>query len=282
MAYSEALIKDLQRKAIQIRANILEMIPPGKVGHLGGSSSIADVMAALYFHTMKVSKTDPKEPTRDRLIMSKGHAVLVQYACLAELGYFDRSELGKVKTFNGMLQGHPDMDRTPGIEAVTGSLGQGLSVSLGMALGLRLDKSASRVYAILGDGELAEGQIWEAVMAARVFRASNLTAIVDWNGVQATSTTAEIFPIENLVEKWKAFGWNVIEIDGHDMVQVLEALDAAKAYTEGPTAILAHTVKGKCFPFAEGKAKYHNASMTEDEYKTAWECIANMKREVEA
>jgi transketolase len=258
------------------------MIPPGKVGHLGGSSSIADVMAALYFHTMKVSKTDPKEPTRDRLIMSKGHAVLVQYACLAELGYFDRSELGKVKTFNGMLQGHPDMDRTPGIEAVTGSLGQGLSVSLGMALGLRLDKSASRVYAILGDGELAEGQIWEAVMAARVFRASNLTAIVDWNGVQATSTTAEIFPIENLVEKWKAFGWNVIEIDGHDMVQVLEALDAAKAYTEGPTAILAHTVKGKCFPFAEGKAKYHNASMTEDEYKTAWECIANMKREVEA
>jgi transketolase len=282
MAYSEALIKDLQRKAIQIRANILEMIPPGKVGHLGGSSSIADVMAALYFHTMKVSKTDPKDPTRDRLIMSKGHAVLVQYACLAELGYFDRSELGKVKTFNGMLQGHPDMDRTPGIEAVTGSLGQGLSVSLGMALGLRLDKSASRVYAILGDGELAEGQIWEAVMAARVFRASNLTAIVDWNGVQATSTTAEIFPIENLVEMWKAFGWNVIEIDGHDMVQVLEALDAAKAYTEGPTAILAHTVKGKCFPFAEGKAKYHNASMTEDEYKVAWECIAEMRREVEA
>ncbi len=282
MKYSQELIKELQLKAIQVRANILEMIPPGKVGHLGGSSSIADVMAALYFHTMKVSKTDPKDPTRDRLIMSKGHAVLVQYACLAELGYFDRGELGKVKTFNGMLQGHPDMDRTPGIEAVTGSLGQGLSVSLGMALGLRLDKSASRVYAILGDGELAEGQIWEAVMAARVFRASNLTAIVDWNGVQATSTTAEIFPIENLVEKWKAFGWNVIEIDGHDMVQVLEALDAAKAYTEGPTAILAHTVKGKCFPFAEGKAKYHNASMTEDEYKVAWECIAEMRREVEA
>lgn len=282
MKYSQELIKELQLKAIQVRANILEMIPPGKVGHLGGSSSIADVMAALYFHTMKVSKPGAKDPTRDRLVMSKGHAVLVQYACLAELGYFDRSELGKVKTFNGMLQGHPDMDRTPGIEAVTGSLGQGLSVSLGMALGLRLDKSASRVYAILGDGELAEGQIWEAVMAARVFRAGNLTAIVDWNGVQATSTTAEIFPIENLVEKWKAFGWNVIEIDGHDMVQVLEALDAAKAYTEGPTAILAHTVKGKCFPFAEGKAKYHNASMTEDEYKTAWECIANMRREVEA
>jgi len=282
MEYSQEIVKELKRKAIQIRANILEMIPPGKVGHLGGSSSIADVMAALYFHTMKVSRTNPKDPGRDRLIMSKGHAVLVQYACLAELGYFDRSELGKVKTFNGMLQGHPDMDRTPGIEAVTGSLGQGLSVSLGMALGLRLDKSENRVYAILGDGELAEGQIWEAVMAASVYKASNLCAIIDWNGVQATSTTAEIFPIANLVEKWKAFGWNVIEIDGHDMVQILKALDAAKAYTDGPTAILAHTIKGKCFPFAEGKAKYHNAAMNDEEYKIAWQCIETMKREVEA
>nr|WP_319474023.1 transketolase [uncultured Sphaerochaeta sp.] len=282
MNYSQELVKELQLKAIQVRANILEMIPPGKVGHLGGSSSIADVMAALYFHTMKVNKDDPKDPSRDRLIMSKGHAVLVQYACLAELGYFDRSELGKVKTFEGILQGHPDMDKTPGIEAVTGSLGQGLSVSLGVALGLALDKSESRVYTILGDGELAEGQVWEAVMAASVFKASNLTAFVDWNGVQATSTTAEIFPIENLVEKWKAFGWNVIEIDGHDMVQVLGALDAAKAYKEGPTAIMAHTIKGKCFPFAEGKAKYHNAAMTEEEYKIAWQCIDSMRKEVEA
>jgi transketolase len=282
MNYSQELVKELQLKAIQVRANILEMIPPGKVGHLGGSSSIADVMAALYFHTMKVNKDDPKDPARDRLIMSKGHAVLVQYACLVELGYFDRSELGKVKTFKGLLQGHPDMDKTPGIEAVTGSLGQGLSVSLGVALGLTLDKSENHVYTILGDGELAEGQVWEAVMASSVYKASNLTAIVDWNGVQATSTTAEIFPIENLVEKWKAFGWNVIEIDGHDMVQILGALDAAKAYKEGPTVIMAHTVKGKCFPFAEGKAKYHNAAMTEEEYKTAWQCIDNMRKEVEA
>jgi transketolase len=282
MKYSQELIKSLQLKAIQVRANILEMIPPGKVGHLGGSTSMADIMAALYFHAMKVNPKDPKDPSRDRLVMSKGHAVLVQYACLAELGYFDRKELGRVKTFEGILQGHPDMDKTPGIEAVTGSLGQGLSVSLGMALGLRLEESDSRVYAILGDGELAEGQIWEAAMAAPDYKANNLTAIVDWNGVQATSTTAEIFPIENLVDKWKAFGWHVIEIDGHNMVEVLEALDAAKAYTEGPTAILAHTVKGKCFPFAEGKAKYHNAAMTEDEYKIAWQCIADMKKEVEA
>jgi transketolase len=282
MNYSQDMINDLKRKAIQIRANILEMIPQGKVGHLGGSSSIADVMAALYFHTMRVNANDPKDPSRDRLVMSKGHAVLVQYACLVELGYFEREELAKVKTFSGLLQGHPDMDKTPGIEAVTGSLGQGLSISLGIALGLRLDKSPSRVYTILGDGELAEGQIWEAVMAAPDFKVNNLTAIVDWNKVQATSTTKDIFPIENLVEKWKAFGWNVIEIDGHDMVQILDALQAAKDFVEGPTAILAHTIKGKCFSFAEGKAKYHNAAMTEEEYTVAWECIAQMKREVEA
>jgi transketolase len=282
MKYSTELINDLRMKAIQVRANILEMIPPGKVGHLGGSSSAADFMAALYFHAMRVNKDDPKDPKRDRMIMSKGHAVLVQYACLVELGYFDREELDKVKTFEGILQGHPDMDRTPGIEAVTGSLGQGLSVALGMALGLTLDKSDSRVWAILGDGELAEGQIWEAAMAAAVHKAANLTAIIDLNGVQATSTTAEIFPIENIVEKWKAFGWNVLEIDGHDMAQILEAIDEAKAYTAGPTAIVAHTIKGKCFPFAEGQAKYHNAAMTEEEYKTAWQCIENMKSEVEA
>ena len=282
MNYSQEQVTELKRKAIQVRANILEMIPPGKVGHLGGSSSIADVMAALYFHTMQVNPSDPKDPKRDRLIMSKGHAVLVQYACLVELGYFGREELAKVKTFKGMLQGHPDMDKTPGIEAVTGSLGQGLSVALGLALGFRLDKLPNRVYAILGDGELAEGQIWEAVMAASGYKANNLTAIVDFNGLQATSTTKEIFPIENLVGKWTSFGWNVIEIDGHDMIQILDALEAAKAFTEGPSVILAHTIKGKCFSFAEGKAKYHNASMTEEEYKEAWVCIENLKREVEA
>ncbi|WP_320128402.1 transketolase [uncultured Sphaerochaeta sp.] len=280
MDYSQEQINELKMKAIKVRANILEMIPPGKVGHLGGSSSIADVMAALYFSEMQVNPGNPKDPARDRLIMSKGHAVLVQYACLVELGFFDRSELAKVKTFNGMLQGHPDMDRTPGIEAVTGSLGQGLSISLGMAMGLKLDGNDARVYTICGDGELAEGQIWEAIMASHGFNANNLTAIVDYNGVQATDTTKKIFPIENLCEKWKAFGWNVLEIDGHDMVQILGAIDAAKAYKDGPTVILAHTIKGKCFPFAEGKAKYHNASMTEEEYKIAWECIDRMKREI--
>lgn len=281
MEYSHELIKELKRKAIDVRANILEMIPAGKVGHLGGSSSIADVMAALYFFAMRVNCNDPHDPSRDRLIMSKGHAVLAQYACLVELGYFGRDELAKVKTFDGMLQGHPDMDRTPGIEAVTGSLGQGLSVSLGLALGLRLDGNESRVYTILGDGELAEGQVWEAVMAAAAYTADNLTAIVDFNGLQATSTTAEIFPIENLGKKWQAFGWNVIEIDGHDMPQILTAIDEAKTYKGKPTVIIAKTVKGKCFPFAEGKAKYHNAALTDEEYADALACIEIMRKEVE-
>ena len=176
----------------------------------------------------------------------------------------------------------PRHGQDPGIEAVIGALGQGLSVALGLALGFKLDKLPNRVYAILGDGELAEGQIWEAVMAAHGFKANNLTAIVDFNGLQATSTTKEIFPIENLAGKWSSFGWNVIEIDGHDMVQILDALEAAKAFTDGPSVILAHTVKGKCFAFAEGKAKYHNAAMTEEEYKEAWACIENLKREVES
>ena len=279
MQYTEQELRDVRKKAIDIRADILEMIPAGKVGHLGGSCSAADITAALYFKHMKVFD-DPKNPQRDRCIFSKGHAVLAQYACFAELGYVDRAELPKVKTMAGILQGHPDMDLTPGIEAVTGSLGQGLSVSLGMALGLKLDKSDSRVYTILGDGEIAEGQIWEAAMSAVVFKADNLCAILDHNGVQATSTTEEVFPIHDIQEKWRSFGWHVIEIDGHDMAQILGALDEAKATKGKPTLIYANTVKGKGFPFAEGKAKFHNAAMTEEEYQQALQIIAKAREEV--
>ena len=279
MQYTEQELRDVRKKAIDIRADILEMIPAGKVGHLGGSCSAADITAALYFKHMKVFD-DPKNPQRDRCIFSKGHAVLAQYACFAELGYVDRAELPKVKTMAGILQGHPDMDLTPGIEAVTGSLGQGLSVSLGMALGLKLDKSDSRVYTVLGDGEIAEGQIWEAAMSAVVFKADNLCAILDHNGVQATSTTEEVFPIHDIQEKWRSFGWHVIEIDGHDMAQILGALDEAKATKGKPTLIYANTVKGKGFPFAEGKAKFHNAAMTEEEYQQALQIIAKAREEV--
>ncbi len=279
MPYTEKEIHELRKIAADLRADLIEMIPAGKVGHLGGSSSIMDVTAALYFKHMQVY-SDPRDPRRDRCVFSKGHAVLAQYAAFAELGYVSREDLKKVKTLDGTLQGHPDMDHTPGIEAVTGSLGQGLSVSLGMALGLRLDGSSSRVYCIVGDGEMDEGQIWEAAMAAAAYQADNLTAVIDRNGVQATDAVAKVLPNEKIREKWEAFGWNAIEIDGHDMQQILEALDAAKACRGKPTAIIANTVKGKGFPFAEGKAAYHNAAMTEDEYREAQSIVAKMREEV--
>jgi len=277
-----AKLKELENKARILRKHIIKMTCAAGSGHPGGSLSAADIVAALYFHELRLDPSRPDWPDRDRFVLSKGHAAPVLYAALAERGFFPVEELLNLRKLGSRLQGHPDMRKVPGVEMSTGSLGQGLSAANGMALAARLDRRDYRVYVLLGDGEIQEGQIWEASMAAAVYKASNLTAIIDWNGVQATSTTAEIFPIANLVEKWKAFGWNVIEIDGHDMVQVLGALDAAKAYTEGPTAILAHTIKGKCFPFAEGKAKYHNAAMNDEEYKIAWQCIENMKREVEA
>ena len=278
MSYTEKELHDLKKTAAVLRGNLIEMIPAGKVGHLGGSSSIMDITAALYFKHMRVS-SDPKDPKRDRCVFSKGHAVLAQYAAFAELGYVSREDLKKVKTLDGTLQGHPDMDHTPGIEAVTGSLGQGLSVSLGMALGLRLDGSESRVFCVIGDGEMDEGQIWEAAMASAAYKADNLVAIVDLNGVQATDAVANVLPNDKIREKWEAFGWNAIEIDGHDMAQILEALDAAKACKGKPTAIIAHTVKGKGFPFAEGKAAYHNAAMTEDEYRQAVAIVEKMREE---
>ena len=278
MPYTDKEIHELRKTAADLRADLIEMIPAGKVGHLGGSSSIMDVTAALYFRHMKVFP-DPRDPRRDRCVFSKGHAVLAQYAAFAELGYVSREDLKKVKTLDGTLQGHPDMDHTPGIEAVTGSLGQGLSVSLGMALGLRLDRSSSRVYCIVGDGELDEGQIWEAAMASAAHQVDNLVAIIDRNGVQATDTTDNVLPNGNLKEKWEAFGWNTIEIDGHDMRQILEALDAAQQCKGKPTAIIANTVKGKGFPFAEGKAAYHNAAMTEEEYRQALALVEKMREE---
>ena len=278
MCYTDKELHELRRIAADMRGDLIEMIPPGKVGHLGGSSSIMDVTAALYFRHMRVFD-DPKDPRRDRCVFSKGHAVLAQYAAFVELGYVSHEDLHKVKTLDGTLQGHPDMDHTPGIEAVTGSLGQGLSVALGMALGLRLDGSDSRVYCVVGDGELDEGQIWEAAMAAAAHKVDNLVAIIDHNGVQATDTVENVLPNGQLKQKFASFGWHAIEIDGHDMKQILMALDAAKLLKDRPTAIIADTVKGKGFPFAEGKAAYHNAAMNEAEYQIALEMVQKMKEE---
>ena len=222
---SQELVRKLEDKALSLREHIvIDLIGAGKVGHLGGSCSSAEIVATLYFHKMKHDPKNPAMEDRDRFLLSKGHAALVQYAALALAGYFPTAELQHVKSLGGMLQGHPDMTRTPGVEANTGSLGQGLSVANGMALGLRLNGSKSRVYVIIGDGEQDEGQIWEAAMAAASFKLDNLTAVVDRNRLQATGAIADRFEIGPLAPKWAAFGWNVIEIDGHDITAVVEAL----------------------------------------------------------
>ena len=261
--------KQLEEKALKMRFDILEMIGVGRAGHLGGSSSAAEIVAVLYFHTMRINPKNYKDPSRDRFLLSKGHAVLAQYAALTEWGYIPRDELKKTKTLQGMLQGHPDMTRTPGIEAVTGSLGQGLSVAVGMALGLRLDGSSSHVYVLLGDGELSEGQIWEAAMAAAFYKVDGLTAILDRNGIQATGPTLDIFDIPLIREKWTAFGWGCLEVDGHDVGAIIDALDLARATKGKPTIIIANTVKGKCFSFAENNAAFHNGILTEEQHQIA-------------
>jgi transketolase len=268
MASSET-VKKLERIALQLRADVVEMIGVGKAGHLGGSISLAEIVAALYFHKMRFDPKSLADPARDRFLLSKGHAVLIQYAALIEHGVIARDELKRVKTLAGLLQGHPDMAKTPGMEAVTGSLGQGLSIGVGMALGLRLDKRPSRVYVIMGDGELSEGQLWEAAMAACRFGVDNLTGIVDRNRVQATGPTKEIFDIPDIEQKWKAFGWNVITVDGHDVGAVLDGLEAAEKVKGRPTVLVADTVKGKGVSFAEHNAAFHNGIMTEEQYRQA-------------
>lgn len=272
------LKKNIEKKALQLRYDILSMLAPGKVGHLGGSSSCADIVAALYFYKMKIDPEYPYREDRDRFLLSKGHAALVQYAALAELGFFPKEELKKVKTLDGILQGHPDMRKTPGIEANTGSLGQGLSIALGISLGLRLDKNPGKVYVILGDGELAEGQIWEAAMAAANFGVDSLVAIVDQNKAQATGMIVERFNTNPLVAKWEAFGWQTLQIDGHNVEEIIEALDEADEVTGKPVVIIAETVKGKGFSFAEHKAAYHNAALTQEEYETALADLEEIKK----
>lgn len=261
-------IQRIQRIAWELRADVVRMIGVGKAGHLGGSCSLAEIVAALYFAKMRFNPRAVQDPHRDRFLLSKGHSVLIQYAALAELGVIPSEELGRVKTLAGKLQGHPDM-MTPGMEAVTGSLGQGLSIALGMALGLRLVKSPARVYVIVGDGELAEGQLWEAAMAAARYKLDSITAILDRNHIQATGPTREIFEIPQVEEKWRAFGWNVLGVDGHDVGAVLNVLDEAAANRGAPTMIVAETVKGKGISFAENTAAFHNGAMTQEQYDKA-------------
>lgn len=278
MGYEPQLVNNLKQKARQLRKNVVYSMGVGNAGHLGGSFSAAELVSALYFHKMKHDPQNPKMPERDRFLLSKGHVAILQYSALAEAGYFAKEELANTKAIGSMLQGHPDIQKTPGIEAGTGSLGQGLSIGLGMALGLKLDGLGSKVYVLCGDGELAEGQIWEAAMAASAFGADNIVAIIDKNGKQAQGTVAERFNSGAITPKWEAFGWNVIEIDGHNIEEILGALDKADTLKGRPTAIVASTVKGKGVAIGEGHPSgFHNAPLNETEFG---QVMAELERQV--
>jgi transketolase len=248
--------------AAECRVQIIRMLTHAGSGHPGGSLSVIDLVTTLFFERMRHDPRRPDWPDRDRLILSKGHAVPALYAVMARAGYFPEDRLITLRKLGSPLQGHPDRTALPGIEAATGSLGQGLSIAVGMALGLRSTGSPARVYCIMGDGEIQEGQVWEAAMAAPelgqpLHPLDNLVVILDYNRIQLDDFVARIRDIEPLVAKWKAFRWPVIEIDGHDVAQIRKALDEAEAAHGGPTFIVAHTVKGKGVSFMENNVEWH-------------------------
>jgi len=245
------------------------MVGAASSGHPGGSLSAADIVTVLYFNEMNIRPDDPKWPDRDRFVLSKGHAAPVLYAALAEAGYFPVEELITLRRIDSHLQGHPSLRSTPGVEMSTGSLGQGLSAACGMAIAAKLDGAAWRVYALLGDGELEEGQIWEAAMTAAHRRLDNLTVFVDWNGLQIDGPVAEIKSVERIGDRFAAFGWHVVEIDGHDIPAVMAALAEARRTKGRPTVVVARTVKGKGVSFMENQVGWHGTAPKADQVQAA-------------
>jgi transketolase len=262
-------INFLKEKAIVLRVEILKMLTEAGSGHTGGSLSAADIVTALYFCKMRHKPEDPKWRERDRFILSKGHAAPLLYAALSLSGYFDKPLLKTLRKLGSPLQGHPCSKKLPGVEISTGSLGQGLSIANGIAIGLKLDGLNSRVYCLLGDGETQEGQVWEAAMTASHYKLDNVCAIIDNNGLQIDGYCCDVMSIEPIVDKWKAFGWHVIDINGHDMKAILDAFDEAETIKWKPTMIVARTVKGKGVSFFEGKVQYHGITPTPEELEKA-------------
>ena len=252
-----------------IRKDIVSMIHGSKSGHPGGSLSAVEILTALYFDEMNVDPNNCKMEDRDRFVLSKGHAAPVLYATLAHKGYFDREELKGLRKIGNMLQGHPDMKGTPGVEMSTGSLGQGFSVACGMAMASKLDNAPWRVYTILGDGEVQEGIVWEAAMSAAHYKLDNMVAFLDYNGLQIDGDVEKVMNIGPIVDKFKAFGWNVIEIDGHDFDQIFAALDMAKETVGKPTMIVAKTIKGKGVSFMEDEAGWHGTAPSDSDLEKA-------------
>jgi transketolase len=268
-------IQGLKEIAKKVRTNILHMLTKAGSGHTGGSLSAVDVAVGIYFSKMNFKPDDPKWKDRDRFIMSKGHAAPLIYAIMAEAGYFPMETVGTLRKIESPLQGHPCCKSLPGIEVSTGSLGQGLSVANGMALGLRLDNNPARIYCIMGDGEIQEGQIWEAAMTAAHYKIDNLCGVVDNNGLQIDGPVEEVMGIKPINDKWAAFGWHVIDIDGHNMEEILNALDEAETIKGKPTIIIANTTKGKGVSFFENKVEYHGVAPSQEELDKAIKEIHN-------
>ncbi len=260
----EERIKNLKLKACQVRQRVLQLIKEGGSGHPGGSLSATDILTALYFDALNHNPEEPFWPERDRFILSKGHACPALYVVLAEAGYFPKEELHGFRKINRMLQGHPEYG-TPGIEVPTGSLGQGFSVSVGIALGLKLQNKSPHVYALLGDGETQEGQVWEAAMAAGHKRLDNLTIFIDYNKIQQDGFLDDTMTLEPFSDKWRAFNWAVREIDGHDFVQILEGIEWAKSIPDAPQVLICNTIKGKGVSFMENEPKWHGTQPPTDE-----------------
>ncbi len=262
-------IQELEKIAKEIRRNIIKQVYGAKSGHPGGSLSCADILTVLYFQQMNIDEKEPKNPARDRFVLSKGHCSPALYATLAERGFFEKKELTTFRNIEGNLQGHPDMNKVPGVEMTTGSLGQGLSVANGMALTSKLNHDGYRVYCLLGDGEIEEGQVWEASMTASKYKLDNLCAILDYNHLQIDGTIEEVKGLDNIEGKFKSFGFHTIVVEGHRIAELIDAFETAKLTKGKPTIIIAKTTKGKGVSFMENKAEWHGKAPSEEEYERA-------------
>ncbi|MFQ3619401.1 MAG: transketolase [Spirochaetales bacterium] len=271
-------IKELERKAVQIRKNILRMIKAYGKGHLGGALSAADILTVLYFKILRVNPEEPKWVDRDRFVLSAGHKCLVLYAALAERGFFPKDLLDTYGTLDSKFPGHPDMHKLPGVETNTGALGHGLSIAGGMALGAKLDHKDIKVYVVMGDGELAEGSNWEAAASCAKYRLDNLLVFVDKNGLQISGPTKDVMDYDPLVEKWKAFGWAVREINGHSIPEILQTTRDFPFEKDKPSVVIAHTVKSKGISFAEGKVSFHYWNVKPEEMAQAEAELEELER----
>ena len=267
----EAKLQDLQEKAKNIRKSIVEMVYSAASGHPGGSLSVTDIFTALYFNELNIDVNNPKDENRDRVVLSKGHCSPALYSTLAEKGFFDKKDLNTFRKIDSYLQGHPDMKKIPGVDMTSGSLGQGLSIANGMALAGKIDNKDYRVYCICGDGEIQEGQIWEAAMSSSHYKLDNICVIVDNNNLQIDGSVEDVMNPHPIDKKFESFGFNVLVIDGHNFEEIFDAFEKAKQTKGKPTAIIAKTTKGKGVSFMENQAGWHGKAPKEEEYKIAME-----------